>query len=77
MWRLFLTCFCGYLSFYMYVHVVEKSLTNRSKRCIFVYACVCVYYNMVTVIGEKKCGLGVKNNYLNGWGCASAQCYST
>ncbi len=54
MWRLFLTCFCGYLSFYMYVHVVEKSLTNRSKRCIFVYACVCVYYNMVGLLLEKR-----------------------
>lgn len=34
-------------------------------------------FNNVAVVGEKKCCLGVKNNYLNGWGCASAQCYST
>ena len=34
-------------------------------------------FNNVAIVGEKKCGLGVKNNYLNGWGCASAQCYST
>ena len=34
-------------------------------------------FNSVAVVGEKKCGLGVKNKYLNGRGCACSQCYST
>ncbi len=34
-------------------------------------------FNNVAIVEKKKCGLGVKNNYLNGWGCASALCYST
>ena len=34
-------------------------------------------FNNVAIVGEKKCGLGVKSSCLNGWGCASAQCYST
>ena len=34
-------------------------------------------FNNVAIVGEKKCGLDVKNNYLNGRGCACSRCYST
>ena len=34
-------------------------------------------FNSVAVVGEKKCGLGVKSSCFYGWGYACAQCYST
>lgn len=33
--------------------------------------------NSVAVVGEKKCGLFVRNICLSGRGCACSRCYST
>ena len=34
-------------------------------------------FNNVAIVGEKKCGLFVRNICLSGRGCACSRCYST